>query len=208
MIWRLFLAIVVLFSSSAFAEDKEPPPNKALLALFEREFQLSLQESPELATFIGVGGYNDKVTDLSPPAIARRKAHVRSAIGELQAFDAKRLNAQDRISRALMLENLRLTDGFNVLYGPLPFFGNAGWRFVGPTGGPQTFYTALSKAAPFRNARDYDDYLKRLTALPTVLEQMMALMRVGMTSGWMPPRDTMIPGCMRLAGRASSRSST
>ena len=55
-----FLALFVssLTSSLTFAAVTEPAPNKALHALFEREFQLGLAESPESATFIGVDGFD------------------------------------------------------------------------------------------------------------------------------------------------------
>ena len=42
-----------------------------------------------------------------------------------------------------------------------------------------------------RNARDYDNYLKRLDAIPTLLGQQIAIMRAGIKSGWMPPRAAM-----------------
>ncbi|WP_372525100.1 DUF885 domain-containing protein [Piscinibacter sp.] len=198
MLRCLILVSLVVFGSQACAQVKQPAPDKALQALFEREFKLSLQESPEFATFLGVEGYNDKLSDQSPAAVMRRRAHLRSVIAELQRFDARRLNAQDRLSRDLMLEDLRLTDAFNALYGPLPFSGLGGWLQVGPVDGPQDVYAALAKAAPLRNLRDYEDYLKRLAAVPLALEQATALMRTGMNSGWMPPREAMSRVSSRL----------
>jgi len=191
MIRSFLLAVLALSFSAGFAAGREPPPNAALHALFEREFQRDLRESPEYATFVGVEGYNDRLSDASPAAVARHKAHLKALMRELQAFDAARLNTQDRLSRALMLDDLQRTDAFNALYGPLPFFGSGGWLIVAPTGGPQHSYASLAKAAPFRDSRDYDNYLKRLAAMPAALAQMNASMRSGMASGWMPPREVM-----------------
>jgi uncharacterized protein (DUF885 family) len=191
MIRSLLLAAGLALSSLGFAQIHEPPPNPALQALFEREFRYQLKESPEYATFVGVDDYNDRLGDLSSAAIARRKAHTKALIGELQRFDARRLNTQDRISRELMLGDMRLNDEINALYGPLPFNGLGTWLVVAPTAGPQHTLAALVKATPFRNARDYDNYLKRLAAVPQALEQLTALMRAGMQSGWMPPLEVM-----------------
>ncbi|TMH12059.1 MAG: DUF885 domain-containing protein [Betaproteobacteria bacterium] len=188
----LLLAAGLIASALAFAATPpEPPANKTLQALFEREFRYELKESPEYATFVGVDDYNDRLSDRSPAAIARRKAHVKALIGELQGFDPRRLNSQDRVSHALMLRNLRLTDAVNALYGALPFNGLGGWLVVAPIAGPQHSLAALAKASPFRHARDYDNYLKRLAAVPLAFEQLTALMRAGMQSGWMPPIEAM-----------------
>jgi len=186
----LLLAASLLFPGFAFAQ-REAPPNKALHAFFEREFRYELKEAPEFATFVGVEDYNDRLSDRSPAAIAARRLHAKAAERELQRFDPKRLNTQDRISRAMMLDDLRITDAFNTMYGSLPFAGNGGWLIVAPTAGPQHSWPALAKATPFRHARDYETYLKRLAAMPRALEQMTVQMREGMRSGWLPPIEVM-----------------
>lgn len=192
MLCRFAFILLALWAGLLpLANAAEPPRNAALHALFEREFKRDLQEYPELGTYYGEEGYNDRLTDRSPAAVARRKAHTKALIAGLQAFDPKRLNTQDRISRDLMLDDLRLTAAFDRLYGPLPFSGNAGWRAIGPTDGPHSAFAELAKATPMRNARDAEDYLKRLAALPASLAQTTALLRTGMASGWMPPRATL-----------------
>ena len=192
---RFSIAIVLLCLSMTGAVNaappKIPPPSKSLAALFEREFKYDLNESPESATFVGVEGYNHRLSDESPAAVTRRKAHVLAVIRELQGFDARKLNVQDRISRDLKLHKLQATAAFNALYGPLPFYDKGGFVVVGPQSGPHRLYAALTKAAPFRNAADYENYLKRLTAMPEALAQGIDTMRAGMKSGWMPPRQAM-----------------
>src|SRR5262249_37016437 len=149
------------------------------------------REHPETATFVGVDDYDDRLTDGSAAAVSRRRQHVKDLLRELQAYDPRRLNAQDRLSRRMLIEDLRLTDAFNALYGSLPFVGAGGWLVVGPQSGPQFTYAAMARATPFRDARDYERYLKRLAAMPAALAQMTETMRVGMRSGWMPPREIM-----------------
>jgi uncharacterized protein (DUF885 family) len=171
----------------------EPAPNKTLNALFEREFQRDLAEHPESATFLGVNKYNDRLSDFSPPAVARRKAHVKAVIAELGRFDAGRLSTQDRLSREIFLYNLKRREAFNRLYGDLPFGADRfdSWMPVSPMFGPHMALAELAKAAPFREVRDYDNYLKRLDAVPHMLDQLKARMEAGIRSGWVPPRAAM-----------------
>jgi uncharacterized protein (DUF885 family) len=179
--------------AAAGAPTKDPPPNKALNALFEREFKVQLVEHPELATLFGVPGFDDRLTDLAPPAVARRKAHTRSVIAELGHFDPKSLSTQDRISRELALESLTMRDRENAFYGELPFGGDEdGWMPVSTMNGPQLMLAFLARATSFRTVADYDNYLKRLGAVPAMLEQQRAQMQAGMRSGWMPPRAAML----------------
>ena len=189
------LAAVAAFAGYA----REPAPNKALHALFDREFTLHLEEHPESATFLGIPGYESRLTDLSPAAVARRKAHVKKVIAELRRFDPKTLSTQDRISREVMLDGLVLSDQQAALYGSLPFadaFG--GWMPISTMHGPHSLFAQLGRATRMRDARDYDAYVKRLGEIPRYLGQQIDTMRAGMRSGWVPPRITMerVPGML------------
>jgi uncharacterized protein (DUF885 family) len=186
--------LLALAALNGFAN--EPPPNKALQALFEREWKLELDESPESATFLGIDGYDDRLTDLSPAAVQRRKAHVKQLIAELGRFDPKTLSTQDRISRDVMLDRLEIADGYNALYAGLPFGAGDGWLAVSTMNGPQRTFPYLALATPMRGSRDYENYVKRLAAIPKYLEQTTAILQAGMKSGWMPPRVAMerVPG--------------
>ena len=186
-------AAVALAAALAFpALAAEAPPNKALHALFEREFLWAVEQHPESGTFLGLPGYDDKVTDFSPKAIATRKARMTRLRKELEAFPAAKLNTQDRISRELMLHNLRMTEEENALYGDLPFgAGPDGWMQVSSMHGPQNFLTQLVQSTRFAAPVDYENYLKRLDKVPRALGQMMDIMRAGLRSGWVPPRDAM-----------------
>ena len=169
----------------------ERPANARLAALFDREYRLTMREQPEEATYDGVNDFNDRFADLGFAAIERRKAHEGIVIAALERFDPKTLNTQDAISRDLMLDDLRRSREINALYGSLPFDGLGDWLYISSTGSPMQSLVSLSKAMPFATTRDYENYLKRLAAFPRKLEQITALMREGMRSGWMPPRAIM-----------------
>jgi uncharacterized protein (DUF885 family) len=204
MMRAAFALALALLAPAAFA--KEPPPNKALAALFEREFQWILKESPEAATFYGFDGFDDKLSDRSPAAIERRKAHRRAVIAEIKKdFAAVKLSTQDRISRDMALYTLEMEEEEEGFYKGQPFGASNGdgWMQVSPMHGPQQFYGYLAQATRFRDARDYDNYLKRLAALPGKLGQQIDIMRAGLKSGWVPPKAAMqrVPGMFeKLAG--------
>ncbi len=193
MLARFVAFAVLLTSTVSIAAAAQPVPNKALQALFEREFQRGLEENPESATFLGVEGFNDRLSDFSASATARRKAHVKSLIAELHKFDKAKLSTQERISLDLMRDGLTRSAQLNQLFGDLPFGanGNDDWVVVSPMEGPQLSLPLLAKVTPFRQVRDYENYLKRLDALPRALAQLTTRMEEGIKSGWMPPRAAM-----------------
>jgi uncharacterized protein (DUF885 family) len=187
---RLALAAGALALSLA-AGAAQPPPNKSLHALFEREFANGLEEAPERATLLGIDGYDHRWTDLSPAAVARRKARVAKVTAELRRFDPAKLSTQDRISRDVYLVSLGLAAEENAIYGALPFGSDDSWLPVSTMDGPQFTVPYVVKATRFRGARDYDNYLKRLEALPALLAQTEARLRAGMKSGWIGPREAL-----------------
>ena len=187
----LLLLVLAVFAVALPAHAADKRAHAALHALFEREFEYQLDQFPESATSFGEPGRDNRLTDLSPQAVARRKAHAAALVRELKAFDPRRLDAQDRLSRELMLADLQLDAAVDALYGDLPFSGIGGWQVVGPTGGPHSALAELAKSTPRRSLDDAQNYLKRLAAVPHYLEQSTALMRAGMRSGWMPPRAAM-----------------
>jgi uncharacterized protein (DUF885 family) len=189
---RLALALAGLLLATA-ALAAEPRRNAALHQFFDRTFKAYLVENPELATLYGFEGSNHRLADRSAPATARRKAALKKAIAELRRFDAKRLNTQDRISREVLLDQLEREDRENALYGNLPFGADSldAWLVASPIQGIQDWFGTLAKSAPARNARDFEDYLKRIDAIPLALEQLTTRMREGVRTGWVPPRAVM-----------------
>src|SRR6185503_19490905 len=81
------VAIALLLSTFApvFAQVLSSSDTaKALHQLFDEDWQWSLREFPEAATLMGDNHYNDRLTDYSPDAIARRKSHEREMLGRIR----------------------------------------------------------------------------------------------------------------------------
>jgi len=193
-VWIPAFAGMTLLAGMTFAglaAAAEPPPNKALADLFERETQYQFVEHPERATVLGIHDFDAKLTDNSPEAVARRKAHVQGLIAALRKFDPAALSTQDRISRDIALEDAELAAPENAMYAALPFGSEDSWLAVSSMTGPQLGIGYIVNATRFETLADYENYLKRLAGFPAQLDKIIARMRVGMRTGWMPPREAM-----------------
>jgi uncharacterized protein (DUF885 family) len=175
-----FLAFIFFCASSALAQVISTNGSaKKLHGLFEEDWQWGLQQYPESATFLGDNRYNDRLTDLSPEAIERAKAHEREMLARIQKIDRKLLSGQDVISYDLFLRDKKL----NVESQRFP----TETMPIDQMNGVQITFGQLASSTPFRNAKDYRDYLARLAAFPKQIDQMIALMNRGMATKWLPP---------------------
>jgi uncharacterized protein (DUF885 family) len=73
-----------------------------LHARFDDYWSWIKRENPEFATFLGDDRYDERLTDLSPAAIDRRKAYLREVLARLRQFDARALAEQDALSLAVL----------------------------------------------------------------------------------------------------------
>ena len=170
-----------------------PATARQLHRLFDEYWEAVLREYPTYATFLGDARYNDRLEDLSPGGTDRRRAQRTQFVRRLEAIAPAALAESDRVSRAVLLYQLHSGLRGDRLMGKLPLeFG----PYTSPTpvtqmDGPQFWLPLVAKSTRFATVRDYDDYLKRLAALPTYLKQLTAQLQTGMDSGWMPPRVTL-----------------
>jgi uncharacterized protein (DUF885 family) len=172
----LVLALALATSGPALAQRNEAA---RLHALFDEYWAWVERDNPEYATYLGDDRYDDRLTDLSAAAIARRKAYTQQVLDRLRQFDARRLAGQDAVSLAVLESQLER----RVRVASFP----AERLAISQMEGPQLDFALLVKSTRFRTAVDYERYLKRLHALPTQLRQLEALMREGLASGWTFP---------------------
>jgi uncharacterized protein (DUF885 family) len=189
-----FSASVLLVPAIAVASSAIQEATK-LHALFEDEWQWGLREYPELATSVGDPRYNDRLTDLSVPAIDRRKAHERDLLRRVLEIDRSRLVGQDILSHDLFRraaeQNVSL-QRFPAGKVPLSgFMAPYEWMPISQMGGVHIDIPELPRIVPLRTTKDYDDFLARLASYPRYIDQVIELMKRGMASGWMPPAVTM-----------------
>ena len=170
--------VVPLFAQSAgqSLEARRAELNRLLAA----EWEYTLRTQPELATQVGDNRYNDRLSDFSDQAIADDLEHTRQALVKFEAIDVTGFPEQEKLNHALMERSLQ--EGLDAAR-----FKD--WEMP-PTqfGGIHLGYASLPFDSPFRNVKDYQDYLSRLHQIPRVLDQAMGHMRDGMRDHLMPPK--------------------
>ena len=91
-------ALVVATLAAVPARAQTQDPAKALHALFDAEWERSMVESPENASVNGDNRFNDRWSDNSLAAIAKRQAEDRAALDTLHAIDRSRLSPADQLN--------------------------------------------------------------------------------------------------------------
>jgi uncharacterized protein (DUF885 family) len=153
-----------------------------LEALYEAEWERDLRENPLAAAYLGDRRYDRLWPDLSPAARAASENADRAVRQQLAAVDPSALDAGDRLNLELfgrLYAEREREDAYGLDYLP-----------VSHRDGVQTAHE-LAELLPFASVSDYENWLARLTALPTYIAQTEALMREGVKRGLVPPKVTM-----------------
>src|SRR5438874_780524 len=176
----LVLAAATPFQESLaeLARSKAKDPQK-LHRLFDLAWQYDNAEHPELATSRGVAGYNNRWTDESLEAIERRKHETVSLGQALSAIDRRKVDAQDQVNYDLFRRDV--DDDLAAQRFPRELLA------ITQLAGPQYLSSTLD-IMPARTARDYQDIVARLDAVPQRLAQVEARLRRGVETGVVCPR--------------------
>jgi uncharacterized protein (DUF885 family) len=147
--------------------------------LVAEQWEYTMRTYPEFASILGDKRYNDRWADSSEQAIRDRLAQTQQYVSRLEAIDPTGFPEQERLNEVLLARQLKLDlEGARFEEWLMPV--NQFW-------GTHTFPAELVTSLSFASVKDYEDYLTRLRTLPGVLDQAIALMRVGMAKGLMPP---------------------
>jgi uncharacterized protein (DUF885 family) len=151
--------------------------------LFKLDWEHSLHESPEFATEVGFPGLNDRWSDNSLEAIARRKRELHAPLKVIASIRRAKLSAADQLNYDLYKRNYELSV--------------AGTRFPGELlpvtqmNGIQQDIARMLDVSPRSTVKDYEDMIARLNGVPAVVDQTIVLLRKGLAAGITPPRITL-----------------
>lgn len=180
--FRSMLLAVLMLAAAAPVHAQTNAQNPVLHKLFADEWERGLRDSPENASYFGDTRFNDRWTDMGLDAIAVRAEADQAALAKLQAIDRATLSPADQLNYdtfAWQLQRSVERQQFREYLQP-----------VGHQGGPQTA-DGLAEVLAFATTKDYQDWLKRLQALPVAIDQAILLMREGVKAGNVPPRILM-----------------
>jgi len=189
MLRTLFLVLVAagagtLASAAAHAAgdaDANPAVEK-LHALFESEWQRGLKENPVGASYLGDRTYNDRLPDVSMEAIQASHEADKAALQKLESIDRSALPGDEQLNYDLFQWQLEdQIEGFKFHGYLMP---------LNQRGGIQTF-DETQQSIRLATEKDYRDWVARLQAFGTYMDQTIALMKQGIAEGMVMPKVVM-----------------
>ncbi len=179
-------SLLLLLPAVRAAEPSAAPASESerLQRLFDRAWEDKLRQTPEFATYIGFPGYNDRWSDFSPAGIERRHALTREQLKELQSIDRGRLTPVEQVYADLFRRRLEgQIEGFRF---PVE------QEVLTQYDGIQLDVSRMFALAPAATLHDTEDLLARLSSLPVLVDQDLALLEKGLAAGLTPPRSLML----------------
>jgi uncharacterized protein (DUF885 family) len=182
------MACSTLTVAAGAAPASPPGSDRKLEAVVEGYFDRVLELSPVFASYIGDYRFNDQLeNNLGPEWIAASLALEKQSLAALREIDPATLGSADRLTYDIFhSERERDIAGF-VFPGellPLDQFNNRAADFA--------VWGAGAGGHPFRNTKDYEDFLARIDDFLTWTDQAIANMRRGMALGVVQPRVVMV----------------
>ncbi len=152
----------------------------ALNALLAEQWQHTMESAPEFATMLGDLRYNDRWSDMSLEHLAAEQKVKADFLKRFEAIDTTGFADTDKLNQQLMVRQIRDDMRAHELkLDEMP---------LDQMSGAHIMLAGFVSSIPFDNAKQYEDYLKRLQAVPQVFDQVIALARQGMTDKMMPPK--------------------
>jgi uncharacterized protein (DUF885 family) len=186
--FAIFLALLTISTLEAQNPPAASAPKpaggaaKALHTLFDAEWEYNLRQNPTFASALGDKRYNDKWDDVSLTNLEQQNQHALAVQKKLAAIPRSQLSANDRVNHDMFKRDLENgIESYRFKTHLLP---------LNQRGGLQTLDTFTSNLT-FETTKDYEDWIARLNAFPTLADQTTALMREGIRQKMMHPRVIM-----------------
>lgn len=176
-------------SSSAKADNKD------LAKVFDNYFEESLKLFPINATYIGDNRYNDQLpNDGSAEFLAKSKAFYENYLAQVKHFNREDLSEADQLSYDIFTYEAQLNiDGFKYHFEYMPF--NQFYALpltIGQLG-------SGSGAQPFKTVKDYNDWLKRVSAFAIWADTAISNLNKGVKAGVVLPKALVVKTIPELA---------
>ena len=205
---RIGAASALLFSlllGPAHAQSANAPDlegrRAALNSLIKEQWEYTMRNSPEWASLLGDKRYNDKWSDFSQANIEADIKVSDDFLKRFEAVDTSGFPLQEQLNRELMVRQLRQNvDGARFKDWEMPLAQNSGIHIDAPM---------IVSALPFDTVKDYDDYIKRLQALPKLFDETRVQMEKGVKDQLMPPKfliPKIVKQCEDVAAMRPSKS--
>ena len=173
------MALITTLHASG-AEAQQSVESRRLHELLDEAWDFQLREDPLLATSVGERGYNDRLPSVSAASQQRRAEYWRGVLRRLAAIDRSALEGEDGISYDMFRRQAQEAVNevqFRTYEIPL----TADWGF-------HVEFAQLPGRVPLVTTEDHENYIARLRAFPTFMNEHITNMRSGMARGFTMPR--------------------
>jgi len=151
--------------------------------LFAADWDYTMREYPEAATWFGYPGQGHRWSDISLTAIERRNRELENPIRVLRTIDRARLSPADQLNLDLFARGAEeALEGRRFRAELMP---------LSQMEGVQQSVAQLLAMMPATSVREYEDIAARLAGVPILIDQTIDLMRAGLEAGRTPPRITL-----------------
>lgn len=175
------LALICLAWGCAPAgESPASDPTADLHALFDEAWSFQMAEDPLDATWVGIHDYDDRLPSVSPADEVRRAEYWQDVGERLAAIDRAALDAGEQINYDLFERQVSdRVASFELEEYLIPITAESGFH---------TAFALLPEQVPLATVEDFENYVSRLRAFPTYVDQYIEVMRLGISEGYVLPR--------------------
>ncbi|PWB51375.1 MAG: DUF885 domain-containing protein [Anaerolineales bacterium] len=159
-------------------------PASPLHQLFQDHWDAWMRFDPLMASYVGEQRYNDRLPTATDEAFHAWREQLNGFNTRLQAIDRQGLTREDQLNYDLfqpLVQNDSAEIGFNAHR--LPISRTAGFHLIFPD---------VFQIMPFNTLDDYANYISRLEAFKSYTLENIELMRLGIRTGYLPPRCTLL----------------
>src|SRR6266481_1903261 len=180
---RLWLPIILI---CPLATGQIPPSSvaapTALQNLFASEWDYEMRENPQRASELGDRRWNDRWSNETLEAYARRYQHYQDVLARLAKIDRASLGEKDQLNYDLFQKRYQdRVERYRFHWFLLPLNQREGIQTEDD----------LADALRFTTVRDYEDWIARLRAFPVYMDQTIELMRQGIRERMVHPKIIM-----------------
>jgi len=157
--------------------------SETLNQLIADQWEAWMQSDPLFATSTGDHRFNDRLPDAGEEHYVSWRGQLAAFRTRLQKIKPGSLSPSDRLNYDIFA---RMLD-FEIA--GLDFHG---YRLpISKAGGFHMYFPDLYLMSPFGTVRDYENFLARLEDMRRYFDESIALMRLGLRTGFVPPRVTL-----------------
>jgi len=172
------LSMLALLALPAVADEVAK-----LHAIFDKNWETRLRESPLFATSVGRHEYDDRLPSVTPADLARRQAQRKATLAELEHIHRSELPVDEQVNYDIFKQQIdQGIESFEFGDYEMPINADSGFH---------SGFSRLPKEMPLATVKDYENYISRLNAWPRYVREQIALMRLGLKRGMTVPRATL-----------------